>query len=322
MNDRYILVTGGAGYIGSSTCHALAKRGYVPVTFDNLSTGHSDFVKWGPLVIGDMQDRESIDKVFTKFKIENVMHFASKTYVSESVENPLKYYRENIGGAVNLLESFIQNNGKNLVFSSSCATYGEPQCEFISEEENQNPVNPYGMTKLVIEKMIFDAKRVHEFNFAILRYFNAAGALPNLGLYERHEPETHVIPLMINSAVEGKVFYINGSDYSTYDGTTIRDYVHLGDLAESHVASLDYIKEFNMDVVCNVGSGKGISTLELAKKMKELHPTFEFAFREKRQGDPPKLVADNSVSKSILGLKYNNSDIDTILTSAFRQKLV
>lgn len=319
MPNNYVLVTGGAGYIGSSTCQALSAKGLTPVVFDNLSTGHREFVKWGPLVIGDLQDKDLIDKVFKEFQIRNVMHFASKAYVGESVQNPLKYYRENIGGAVNLLESFVLNNGKNLIFSSSCATYGDPLSEIINEHHLQTPVNPYGMTKLVIEKLIFDVKKVHNFNFGILRYFNAAGALQNSGLAERHNPETHVIPLMVRAAKEGQTFYINGSDFNTSDGTTVRDYIHVADLADAHIQTLDYIDKSNLDLVCNVGSGKGISTLQLAKKMKELYPSFKFAFGERRLGDPSQLIADNSLSKEILGISYNNSDIDFILESTLRQ---
>ncbi len=318
MPNNYVLVTGGAGYIGSSTCQALSRRGLTPVVFDNLSTGHREFVKWGPLVVGDLQDKDSVDNVFKEFQIRNVMHFASKAYVGESVQNPLKYYRENIGGAVNLLESFVLNNGKNLIFSSSCATYGEPLSETINEQHQQAPVNPYGMTKLVIEKLILDVKKAHDFNFGILRYFNAAGCLPNSGLSERHNPETHVIPLMVKAATEGQTFYINGSDYNTFDGTTIRDYIHVADLAEAHILSLDYIDKSNLDLVCNVGSGKGISTLQLAKKMKELYPSFKYAFGDRRPGDPSQLIADNSLSKEILGIKYNNSGIDFIFESALR----
>ena len=314
--QKFILVTGGAGYIGSHTCKELFNKGYTPIVFDNLSTGSEDFVKWGPFFYGDLQNPGDLDRVFQQYHFDTVMHFAGKAYVHESARNPLEYYKENIGGAVNLLDIFIRNNGKKFVFSSSCATYGESTSNLISEEDKQVPVNPYGFTKLAIEQLILNLRLVHGFNYAILRYFNAAGADEDLEIGELHEPETHVIPLMIQALRKSEEFQIYGGDYFTTDGTAIRDYTHVSDLAEAHISSLNYISESRIDLICNLGSGNGVSTLELARKMKELKPEFKYKFAERREGDPSRLVADNSRSRERLGLTYQKSKIDNILHSA------
>jgi UDP-glucose-4-epimerase GalE len=316
MNQKNVLVTGGAGYIGSHTCKELKKSGYLPIVFDNLSTGRADFVKWGPFFHGDLLNRRDLSRVFQEYQIDTVMHFAGKAYVHESVRNPLEYYKENIGGAVNLLDIFIRNNGKKFVFSSSCATYGESTSTFINEEDKQDPVNPYGFTKLAVEQLILNLKFVHGFNYAILRYFNAAGADEDLEIGELHEPETHVIPLMIQALRKSEEFQIFGSDYDTADGTAIRDYTHVSDLAEAHISSLNYISESRNDLICNLGSGNGVSTLGLARKMKELKPEFKYKYAERRKGDPSRLVADNSRSRERLGLSYQKSNIENILHSA------
>lgn len=316
MKQKNVLVTGGAGYIGSHTCKELQKNGYSPIVFDNLSTGRADFVKWGPLFIGDLLNQNDVEKVFEQYQIDTVMHFAGKAYVNESVVNPTKYYRENIGGAVNLFEAFIRNSGKHFVFSSSCATYGDSMSEIIGEAEIQVPVNPYGFTKLAIETLIKSLQLTHGFRYSILRYFNAAGADEDLEIGEDHTPETHVIPLMLQSIAKQEEFQIFGNNYNTFDGTTIRDYTHVADLAEAHISSLRHISILNKDLICNLGSGNGSSTLELAKKMKELNPHFKYQFGERREGDPSRLVANNSKSRETLGIRYQKSNLDTILKSA------
>jgi UDP-glucose-4-epimerase GalE len=316
MDQKNVLVTGGAGYIGSHTCKELKKSGYLPIVFDNLSTGNADFVKWGPLFIGDLLNIHDVKNVFEQYEIDTVIHFAGKAYVNESVVNPIKYYRENIGGAVNLLEAFTRNNGRHFIFSSSCATYGDSISEFIGEEETQTPINPYGFTKLAIEKLIGNLQLTHDFKYAILRYFNAAGADEELEIGEDHTPETHVIPLMLKALAKGEIFQIFGDNYNTIDGSTIRDYTHVCDLAEAHISALDYISRLNVDLVCNLGSGNGISTLELAKKMQELNPDFRFEFGARREGDPSRLVANNLKSVEKLNLFYQKSDIDNVLRSA------
>ena len=316
MYQKNVLVTGGAGYIGSHTCKLLFENGFSPIVFDNLSTGRKDFVKWGPLFAGDLLNPDDVESVFQKYRIDTVMHFAGKAYVNESSVDPIRYYRENIGGAVNLLDAFIRHSGKYFIFSSTCATYGESFSNLIGEDDCQNPINPYGFTKYAVEKLIKNLRLMHVFNYSILRYFNAAGADEGLEIGEYHTPETHVIPVMLQALVESKEFQILGNDYNTFDGTTIRDYIHVSDLAEAHLSSLKYITDSQCDLICNLGSGSGISTLELAKKMQDIDPLFNFRFGERRQGDPAKLVANNSLSTEILGITYRKSNIDNILNSA------
>jgi UDP-glucose 4-epimerase len=316
MNDRNVLVTGGAGYVGSHICKILKDKGYTPVVFDNLSTGHKEFVKWGPLFVGNILSLSDLESAFEKFSISSVIHCAAKAYVSESVSDPIKYYRENINGSINLLETFIKYRGSNFIFSSSCAVYGNTTNIRIKENHETNPINPYGFTKLAIEKLIIDLKNIHEFNFAILRYFNAAGAEPESNIGELHEPETHVIPLMINSLKTQNVFKIFGNDYSTYDGTAIRDFVHVSDLAIAHINSLEFIASSKLDILCNIGSGDEISVLDLVLQMQKLDPGFQYVFEKRRIGDPEYLVANNELSKLKLKMEYKNSNILNILKTA------
>jgi len=316
MNDRNVLVTGGAGYVGSHICKILKDKGYTPVVFDNLSTGHKEFVKWGPLFVGNILSLSDLESAFEKFSISSVIHCAAKAYVSESVSDPIKYYRENINGSINLLETFIKYRGSNFIFSSSCAVYGNTTNIRIKENHETNPINPYGFTKLAIEKLIIDLKNIHEFNFAILRYFNAAGAEPESNIGELHEPETHVIPLMINSLKTQNVFKIFGNDYSTYDGTAIRDFVHVSDLAIAHINSLEFIARSKLDILCNIGSGDEISVLDLVLQMQKLDPGFQYVFEKRRIGDPEYLVANNEISKLKLKMEYKNSNILNILKTA------
>lgn len=321
--NKNVLVTGGAGYIGSHVCKALSQNGYVPITFDNFSTGHRDFVKWGPLFEGDLLNQTQVEQVFSEYQINSVMHFAAKAYVNESVMNPLKYYRENIQGSMNLLDTFLANNGRYFVFSSSCATYGNIGNSPINEDSIQNPINPYGFTKLAIEKLIIDLEKIHEFKFAILRYFNAAGADANLDLGEIHSIETHVVPLLINAALKGETFRIFGNDYDTPDGTAIRDYVHVSDLAIAHVKSLKRVTEGNLNLICNLGTGKGVSILELSEHMKSFVKDLTVKLETRRAGDPGVLVSSNKLSIELLDISYSNSEISNILRTAYdwHQKL-
>ena len=318
MSNRNILVTGGAGYVGSHICKILKDKGYTPVVLDNLSTGHKEFVKWGPLFVGDILSLSDLESVFREFSISSVIHCAAKAYVSESVSDPIKYYRENINGSINLLETFIRYRGSNFIFSSSCAVYGNTTNIRIKENHETNPINPYGFTKLAIEKLILDLKNMHEFNFAILRYFNAAGAELESNIGEWHEPETHVIPLMINSLKTQNVFKIFGNDYSTYDGTAIRDFVHVSDLAIAHINSLEFIARSKLDILCNIGSGDEISVLDLVLQMQKLDPEFQYVFEKRRIGDPDYLVANNELSKIKLKMEYKNSNISNILKTALQ----
>jgi UDP-arabinose 4-epimerase len=316
--SRNILVTGGAGFIGSHTCKALYNHGYNPIAFDNLSTGNREFVKWGPLFEGDLLNMPDITKVFDEFQIEYVMHFAAKAYVHESMGNPLKYYRENIQGSMNLLEVFQRNKGKGFIFSSSCATYGVSGPEPITEDDVQIPINPYGFTKLAVEKLIIDLGRIHPFNYSILRYFNAVGGDMENEIGELHDPETHVIPLLVRASRTNEVFKIYGGDFETEDGTAIRDYVHVDDIALGHLNALERNIKSKKNLVCNLGSEIGTSVMELVSAMKEIDPNFRYAIEPRRAGDPERLVASSERSRKLLGLTYEKSDIFTVLSSVLR----
>ena len=311
-----ILVTGGAGYVGSHACKTLHENGFTPITFDNLSTGPREFVKWGPLFLGDLLNKSSIEEAFEFYNIKSVMHFAAKAYVNESVKNPILYYRENIQGSLNLIETFIEKNGRTFVFSSSCATYGTPTTPRIMENTLQQPINTYGFTKLAIEKLIINLGLLHNFNYSILRYFNVAGADSKLEIGEKHKVETHVIPLLIDAAYNKKTFEVFGSDYETQDGTAVRDFVHVNDIAEAHFRALNVMLKEERNIVCNLGSGEGASILQLISYIQKSNQDLKISHKPRRDGDPAFLVADNSLSRKILGLNYMHSDIALILNSA------
>ncbi len=313
-----VLVTGGAGYIGSHCCKALGEAGIQPVVYDNLSRGHAEAVKWGPLVIGDLRDRELLLETLQREKIEAVIHFAALAYVGESVEKPLLYYDNNVGGMIALLDAMHQADVKKIVFSSSCATYGVPQKLPIAEDTVQAPINPYGRTKLISEWMLEDAARTHDLHFAALRYFNAAGADPDGELGERHFPETHLIPLALMAAYgTGGPLKIFGTDYPTPDGTCIRDYIHVNDLAQAHLLALDAISNNAGSLKLNLGTGTGTSVRQVADAVEQITglkvPIIE---APRRDGDPPELVASSKLSREILGFEPQWSDISQIVRDA------
>lgn len=314
--EKFVLVTGGAGYVGSHVCKELQAQGFTPVVFDNLSTGHKDFVRWGPFVEGDLLNKDQIQNVFSKYKFESVLHFAAKAYVGESVSNPIKYYQQNIEATTNLLEIFLQKGIKSFVFSSSCATYGEPSVDFIDEKLHQDPINPYGFTKLASEKLITYLAEVSQFNYSILRYFNAAGADPTGEIGENHQDETHVIPLLLKAGLLDKSFRVFGNTFPTPDGTAIRDYVHVTDLAKAHVSALKINLEERKSLIVNLGSGHGISVKELVDAAKKLLPGLVVEIVEKRVGDPAQLVASPAEAQRVLGWKAKISDVETILSTA------
>lgn len=316
MQKELVLVTGGAGYVGSQTCKLLHENGFVPVTFDNLSTGHRDSVKWGPLVTGDIRIKSDVERLFDQYKFKSVFHFAAKAYVGESVIDPLSYFSTNITGSINLIEEFLLRGGENFVFSSSCATYGEPGVDFISENQEQNPINPYGFTKLVIEKLLIALSENAKFNFAILRYFNAAGADLSCEIGEWHDPETHVIPLLIQSFRKKQLFTIFGSDFNTPDGTAVRDYIHVADLADAHLAALLDIAEKSRNLIMNVGTGIGTSIQELVDMICERDPDFQVSFEGRRPGDPARLIANISLIETELQWKPKYSTSRNILETA------
>jgi UDP-arabinose 4-epimerase len=318
--NAHILVTGGAGYIGSHTCKALAAQGFIPVTFDNLSTGHASAVKWGPLLVGDVRNPSDLDAALAAYKSVAVLHFAASAYVGESVENPEKYYDNNVTGTQRLLAAMRKAGTKKLVFSSSCATYGVPAQMPITEQTVQNPINPYGRTKLICELMVKDHATAHGLQYALMRYFNAAGADPDGELVENHDPETHLIPRVLMAACRViETIEIFGDDYSTGDGTCIRDYIHVSDLAAGHLKALEMLLKDSCSTAFNLGSGKGHSIREMIRTAEEVTgATIPVRYVARRPGDSPELVADANKAKTQLGFRTNFSDLRTIIATANR----
>ncbi|MGA0533603.1 UDP-glucose 4-epimerase GalE [Hansschlegelia sp. KR7-227] len=314
-----VLVAGGAGYVGSHACKALAEAGYEPVTYDNLVFGHADAVKWGPLEIGDVLDAERLDEVFTRHRPDVVMHFAAFAYVGESVTDPSKYYRNNITGSIALLDAMRRNGVDKIVFSSTCATYGVPETLPISEDTPQAPINPYGYTKLVVERALADYERAYGVKWAAMRYFNAAGCDPDGELGERHDPETHAIPLAIHAALgSGPRFSVFGTDYATPDGSAIRDYVHVCDLATAHVKAIPHLANGGESRAYNLATGRGTSVIELLKSVeKAVGRPVPADYAPRRAGDPPALFAVAEAANRILDWSPRYTDIDeTVATAA------
>lgn len=316
--SKTVFVTGGAGYVGSHCAKAFAEAGWTVITYDNLSRGHRDLVKWGELIEGDILDLAHLTETLTRIRPDAVAHFAAFAYVAESMQQPAKYYRNNVGGTMNLLEAMAAAGVEQMVFSSSCATYGISN-ELITEDTPQNPINPYGETKKVCEQMIRDIGAAHGIRSVILRYFNAAGCDPDGETGERHDPEPHVIPLAIRGAMDGTfTFNIFGGDYETPDGTCVRDYVHVTDLADAHRRALDYLANQGESDVFNLGTGHGASVLELADAVSQVAGTEVLRLMaDRRPGDPPILVASADKAKAVLGWEPKISDLNTILTTAW-----
>lgn len=298
-----ILVSGGAGYIGSHTCLRLSEAGFRPVVFDNLSNGHAEFAQWGPLEIGDIRDAARLDEVFAAYKPAAVIHFAALIEVGESVLHPGRFYENNVAGALNLIEAARRANVDALVFSSTCATYGDPQTVPMDETHPQAPLNPYGHSKLMVEQILRDLDRYCGFRSVILRYFNAAGCDPEGRIGERHEPETHAIPLAIRAAMgSNHGFKIFGDDYPTPDGTAVRDYIHVLDLADAHVLALRHLLAGGASDVFNLGTGTGTSVRELVAAIKQVSGgAFGAQPAPRRPGDAPAQVADNRKAHDVLG---------------------
>ena len=313
-----VLVTGGAGYVGSHTCKALARARHIPITFDNLSTGHRDAVKWGSLVVADLLDRDALFEAFRVHEPQAVLHFAALAYVGASVTSPEEYYRVNVVGTHNLLDAMIASGCRRIVFSSTCATYGVPESCPITEQTPQRPINPYGFSKLVVEQMLSDYRNAGSIESVSLRYFNAAGADPDGELRERHEPETHAVPLALAAATGGGApFKILGTEYPTPDGTAIRDYVHVSDLARAHVDVIERLGSGSIAPAYNLGTGTGVSVLEMLAAVERVTgnvvPTVK---GEARQGDPPTLYASAELAKRDLGWVPRFSTIDEIIATA------
>jgi len=317
--NKTILVTGGAGYIGSHACKALFKSGYNPVTFDNLIYGHKEAVKWGDLFKGDLMNIKSILKAIHKYKPIAILHFAAFAYVGESVLNPSKYYKNNVIGSYNLLEAMRITGINNIVFSSTCATYGIPDKVPISEDNIQFPINPYGKTKLTVEMMLNDYDIAYGIHNVSLRYFNAAGADPDCEIGENHNPETHLIPLALDAAIgRREKFIIFGNDYNTPDGTCIRDYIHVSDLANAHLLALEYLLNGSSSDFFNLGTENGYSITEIINIIKNITgKSFISVFAQRREGDPPSLVSVSNKANSKLGWNPQYSDINFIIETAW-----
>ncbi|MBX4933097.1 UDP-glucose 4-epimerase GalE [Rhizobium bangladeshense] len=315
---RCILVTGGAGFIGSHICKALSRAGMIPVTYDNLSTGHADSVRWGPLVRGELGDAAALRRTMAEFSPDCVIHCGANAYVGESVDMPRKYYRNNVVGSLTLLEACLDQDIDRIVFSSSCATYGVPASLPIREESPQQPVNPYGRTKLIFEMALEDFAAAYGIRFAALRYFNAAGADPDGELAERHEPETHLIPRALLAAA-GRLERLDifGTDYSTEDGTCVRDYIHVSDLAQAHLAAVNHLMTDGASLSVNLGSGRGTSVREILDAIRRTTGRdVPVRYRSRRAGDPPILFANTARAEAELGFTPTLSDIDTIIRTA------
>jgi UDP-arabinose 4-epimerase len=312
-----VLVTGGAGYIGSHACKALAAAGHTPIAFDNLRTGHRWAVRWGPFEHGDVTDPARIAEALRAHRPEAVMHFAALAYVGESVQRPDLYYRVNVGGTLSLIEAMRATDVGRMVFSSSCATYGEPATTPICESAAQQPVNPYGWSKLMSEQVLRDASQAFGLSVTALRYFNAAGADPDGEVGEEHEPETHLLPLVLQAAA-GRRTHIDifGDDYPTPDGACVRDYIHVSDLAAAHVAALERSDGF---AAFNLGVGRGASVkqvIEAARKVTGKAIPARVAAR--RPGDPPVLVADARLAGESLAWAPVLPDLETMIETAWR----
>jgi UDP-glucose-4-epimerase GalE len=315
-----VLVTGGAGYIGSHVCKALAARGDRPVVFDNLSSGHEHAVRWGPLVRGDVRSAQDLDRAFTEHRPDAVMHFAACIEVSEGERFPLRFWDTNVGGSISLLDAMARAGVAPLVFSSTCAVYGAPQTLPVSEAEPCKPVSVYGRSKHAVEQALADLARVGGVRYAALRYFNAAGASPDGEIGEEHDPETHLIPNALKAAAGiGGPMKLFGTDYDTPDGACIRDFIHVMDLAGAHLAALDRLMAGEQEIIANLGSGQGASVLEVLKAVEQVTGRMPpYRIEPRRPGDAPILSADLTHARKVLGFVPKRSGIETIIADAWR----
>jgi UDP-arabinose 4-epimerase len=315
-----ILVTGGAGYIGSHTAKTLARSQYRAIVIDDLSTGHAHNVKWGPFVRASLSDTAIVRSVLKEHKIEAVVHFAGSALLAESVARPLAYFQNNLGGTLSLLEAMLDTGVKDIVFSSTCATYGLPIAVPIAEDHPQKPINPYGESKLVIERILEWMGMARQLRWVALRYFNAAGDDPEGELGEEHEHETHLIPLAIGAALKRRErLQIFGTDYPTPDGTAIRDYIHVTDLASAHIRALQYLNRGGESRAFNVGTGRGASVLEVIAMVQLVSGhTVPSVAASRRTGDPPILVASPELARRLLQWEPSHSSLETIIQTAWR----
>ncbi|ULJ71603.1 UDP-glucose 4-epimerase GalE [Rhizobium gallicum] len=318
MAGETVLVVGGAGYIGSHTCLDLANKGYKPVVFDNFSNGHREFVRWGPSEEGDIRDRARLEEVLAKHKPSAILHFAALIEVGESVKDPFSFYENNVIGTLTLLSAAQAAGIKAFVFSSTCATYGLPQSVPLDEAHRQVPINPYGRTKYIVEQALADYDQYKGLRSVILRYFNAAGADFEGRIGEWHQPETHAIPLAIDAALGRRQgFKVFGSDYETRDGTCVRDYIHVLDLADAHVRAVEYLLKGGDSVALNLGTGTGTTVKELLGAIEDVSKRpFPVEYIGRREGDSHTLVANNDKARDVLGWAPQY-DLSQIIQSAW-----
>jgi UDP-glucose 4-epimerase len=314
-----ILVAGGAGYIGSHTTHELIQQGFEVVIVDNFSTGKRELIPGGTVIEADLQEASELEKIFQMHKVDGVLHFASLIQVGESYINPQKYYSHNLTTSLNLLQAMLRANVKLFIFSSSAAVYGVPEQTPIPESHPLNPTNPYGRTKFFVEKILLDYERAYGLNFISLRYFNAAGADPECRMGEMHEPETHLIPnILLNLLGKKKDFCLFGEDYSTPDGTAIRDYIHVTDLAKAHVLALKKLAELHHSEFINLGTNRGYSVKEVIKKAEAVTgQKVSYSTKPRRKGDVDVLLASREKARSLLQWDLEYSDLDTIIETAW-----
>lgn len=316
-----ILVTGGAGYIGSHTVKELLANGYKPIVLDNLSDGHRQAVhQKAKFIKGDLKNQKLVEKILKTEKVEAVMHFAGFIQVSESVSNPLKYYKNNLYNGINLLEAMKNAGVVYIIFSSSAGVYGQPEKMPIREDDPKNPINTYGRTKLMFEYVLKSYDEAFAIKSTALRYFNAAGASSMGKIGEYHHPETHIIPLIIQTALgQQEEFKIFGTDYKTADGTCIRDYIHVEDIARAHLQALRYLRQKNQSDIFNIGIGKGFSNLELVNAVKKVSGVdFKVSYGSRREGDPDELVADSSYARRLLNWQPKYATIESIIETAWK----
>lgn len=315
-----VLVCGGAGYIGSHMVRALLASGREVVVYDNLSTGHREALPGIALVVGDLRDGQALARTFATHQIGAVLHFAARSLVGESVALPLDYYAQNVGGTLNLLQAMVRADVDRIVFSSTAAVYGIPETELIDESSATQPINPYGASKLMVERVLADAATAHGLRSVTFRYFNAAGADPSGEIGESHEPETHLIPNVLRSALgTGPALQVFGDDYPTPDGTCIRDYVHVSDLAAAHLKALDYLHDNDGAEVFNLGSNDGFSVRQVIEAAERVTGReIPYDVRPRRAGDPPRLVASSALARHKLGWEPEYGDLGTILNTAWR----
>jgi len=313
-----VLVTGGAGYIGSHTAHLMAQKGYEIIIVDSLQHGQTFDHPWATFIESDFADEKTLEHIFENYAIEAVIHFAAFIEVGKSVKDPLRFYENNVIKTIKLLKAMVKYNVKKFIFSSSCAVYGNPQFLPLTEDHPKNPISPYGKNKLMVEMALQDFQKAYGLQYVALRYFNAAGASPEHGLGENHNTETHLIPIIFRAAIEQRPFYIFGIDHGTKDGSCIRDFIHVKDLAQAHWLALEYLNNGNLSDCFNLGTGNGFSVKEMCEKVEEVcNLKLQILHENKRLGDPPILIADPKKAKNILGWQAQYSDLAHIIKTAY-----